>query len=452
LEVQTATPSRRLAEWAAAIDAADIPARVRQRTADILLDTVASALAGRHGDETAMVESVARGLAGGDEATVIGAGRLTRVGATLLNGYQVTAVTVCDVYRPNLCHVTPEIVPPALATAEGRAVSGRDLVTALAAGLETTVRVGRGIRYASFRERGWHSPGVIGPFGGAMAAGRLLGLDAERMLWALGLAGSQASGTFAHWGTPTIKFHQGRGATSGLIAATMAAEGFRSSEEILAHPDGGIFNAYSDGGEPEAVVERLGDEWELERISLRLWPAASSIQGAVSAVFDLVNEHDLTPEMVERMTITLSEPTYRMHGEMTWETRFRALLSTRYAAAVVMHDRACWLEQFSQERIADPVVDAFARDRIEVVADAAMPTTGAAVDVELTDGGRLTVKRDVPKGDADDPLSRDELVGKFRQAASGLLSDAATEDALEVLLGIEEVDDIDRLMRAVRVA
>ena len=439
--------SATLASWAASIDAERIPERVRQRTAHLLLDTVASALAGRSGDETAQVEAVARELAPGDEATAIGAGRLSRIGATLLNGYQVTAVTVCDVYRPNLCHVTPEVVPPALASAEGRPVSGRDLITALAVGLETTVRIGRGIRYSAFRERGWHSPGVIGAFGGAASAGRIAGLDAERMRWALGLAGSQAAGTFAQWGTPAIKFHQAHGATAGLLAATMARERFRASDEILTHPDGGIFTTYSDGGDPHAVVADLGEDWELERISLRLWPAASSIQSVVSAVFDLIEAHDVTPEQVARMEISLSDTTYQMHGEMTWENRFRALLSARYLAAVVLHDRECWLEQFEPHRIADPVVDRFAAERISVRADPKISVTGAEVELELTNGGRLAVRREVPKGDADDPLTGEELVGKFQRAARGVVDDADAEAALELLLEVEELPRVDELMR-----
>ena len=446
MDDQVAAPTATLADWVASIDGEAIPAPIRERTVHLLLDAVASALAGRRGDETAQVEAVARDIAAGDQATIIGADRLSRIGATLLNGYQVTAVTVCDVYRPNLCHVTPEVVPPALASAEGRGVTGRDLVTAVALGLETTVRIGRGIRYASFRERGWHSPGVIGTFGGAASAGRILGLDGERMKWAFGLAGSQAAGTFAQWGTPTIKFHQAHGAVGGLLAATMAREGFPSSNEVLTHPDGGIFNAYSDGGDPAAVVAGLGEEWELERISMRLWPAASSIQSAVSAVFDLIAAHDVTPDQVASMRIALSETTYRLHGEMGWDTRFKALLSTRYAAAVVLHDRECWLEQFTPDRIADPTVSAFARDRIEVVADSEMPVTGAAVELVLNDGSRLSVRREVPKGDADDPLTVEELIGKFQRAARGVLHQADSARALELLLDVENLPRVDDLM------
>lgn len=444
-------PTGVLARWAANLEAAAIPGRVRQRAAHLLLDTIASALAGRQGDETEQVEAAARDIADGEVASVIGAGRLSRIGAALLNGYQVTAVTVCDVYRPNLCHVTPEIVPPALAAAEGRSVTGRDLVTAVCVGLETTTRIGRGINYKAFRERGWHSPGVIGAFGGAASAGRIRGLDADRMRYAFGLAGAQAAGTFAQWGTPTIKFHQAHGSTAGLLAATLAERGFLSSEEILTHPDGGIFNVYSDGGAADSMVAHLGEEWELERISMRLWPAASSIQSVLSAVFDLVEAHDLRPDEVRRMTITLSEPTYRMHGEMGFDDKFRALLSTRWAAAVVLHDRAGWLDQFDPARLADPIVRAFATDRIEVRSDPAMGTTAASIQVERIEGEPIGVHRAVPKGDADDPLTEDEIVDKFRRAARGLLSETRCEEALRLLLGIEELDDVDRLMAALRV-
>ncbi|MDQ4036223.1 MAG: MmgE/PrpD family protein [Chloroflexota bacterium] len=447
MDNQAIAPTHPLAAWAASVQPADIPARVRERTSQLLLDTMASAVAGRHGDETAQIESTARALAAGDEATGIGTGRLSRIGAAFLNGYQVTAVTVCDVYRPNLCHVTPEVVPPALAAAEGRGVSGSDLLTAIAVGLEVTTRIGRGIRYASFRARGWHSPGVIGAFGGAASAGRVLGVDGDQMRYAFGLAGAQASGTFAHWGTPTIKFHQAHGSTAGLLAATLAHAQFRASEEVLTHEDGGIFHAYSDGGDPAAVIADLGRAWELERISMRLWPAASSIQAVVSAVFDLIEAHDVTPDDVARMTISLSETTYRMHGEMGWDDRFRALLSTRYAAAVVLHDRACWLDQFRPQRIADAAVHSFAANRIDVLVDETLPVTGAAVQLGLTDGRQVTVRRDVPKGDADDPLTIDEIVAKFRLATAGTLSEDAAERALELLLNIEAVADIDDLMR-----
>src|SRR3989475_7432516 len=180
IAAQANAPTAELARFIANLEYDQLPAAVRERVKDIILDTLASAIAGRHGDESRQIRALATALGASREASVIGGEPLSPAGATLQNGYLITAVTVCDVHRPTLCHTTPQVVPPALAIAERNGASGRALILAVAAGLETTVRVGLGTKYPAFRAKGWHSPGVIGPFGGAAAAGKVLGLDAPR--------------------------------------------------------------------------------------------------------------------------------------------------------------------------------------------------------------------------------------------------------------------------------
>ncbi len=341
--------------------------------------------------------------------------------------------------------MTPEVVPAALAVAEREGSSGRDLLTAVTAGLEITTRVGLGTNYPVFRARGWHSPGVTGPFGAAAAAGCLVALDADRQRNAFGLAGSQSAGTFAHWGTPTIKFHQSRGAMSGLLAALLAQTGFEASPDILAHPDGGLLSTYTDAGRPEAVTDGLGERWELLNISLRLWPVASSIQSMVTALFAILQAHQLGPADVAGVRIRLSDTVYRMHGELPWDTRFRALLSTRYVAAVVVHDARCWLDQFRLERIADPILDEFARTRVDVGVDDDLPTNGALVSVTSTDGAVFSERRDVPRGDAADPLTRSEIMNKLHEAGAGVLPDETRARLASRLERLEELDDVRTL-------
>ena len=185
-----------LAQFAASLGAGDLPASVREHCKDLLLDALACALSGHQGEETHQLEALAAALAQSGEASVIGGGRLSLAGATLLNGYLITATTMCDVHRATMTHVTPEVIPPALAIADQDGNSGRDLLAAIAAGCEVTTRIGIGLDYPEFRKRGWHGPGVLGPFGAAAAVGRLRGFDAETMARAFGLAGSQAAGTF----------------------------------------------------------------------------------------------------------------------------------------------------------------------------------------------------------------------------------------------------------------
>src|SRR6266850_1657733 len=303
-----------LAEFAAALTYDKIPERVRDYCKDVLLDTLACAVAGHQGDETHQLAALSAGLAQSSESTVIGGDRLSLAGATMLNGYLITAVTMCDAHRPTMTHVTPEVVPPALAIAERDALSGRDLLVALAAGFEVTTRIGIGVDFAEFRARGWHGPGIFGPFGAAAAVGRLLRFDPDAMARAFGLAGSQAAGTFAAWGTPTVKFHQCRGALSGLMAALLAEQKFVATREFLTAEDGGLYNTYSDGGKPEAAIAELGQHWELEQIALRLWPSASTIQGMITAMFDLVEKHKLDISQVKKLKVALSQPAFDLHG------------------------------------------------------------------------------------------------------------------------------------------
>jgi 2-methylcitrate dehydratase PrpD len=199
-----------LAAFAATLEASDIPGGVRALCKDLLLDTLACAVAGHAGDEIEQVAALAAALAPPGDSSVIGGGRSSLAGATLLNAYLVTATAMGDVHRATMTHVGPAVIPPALAIAERDAQSGGALLEAIAAGAEITLRIAVALDYVAFRAKGWHTPGVVGPFGAAAAAGRLIGLDAETMAGAFGLAGSQAAGTFAAMGTSAFKFHQWR--------------------------------------------------------------------------------------------------------------------------------------------------------------------------------------------------------------------------------------------------
>src|SRR5215475_12228788 len=173
----TQEPTQALAQFAATLDYDSIPESVRTHCKNVLLDTVACAVAGHQGEETGQIAALAGGIAQSSESSVIGGDRLSLAGATLFNGYLVTAVTMCDVHRPTQTHITPEVIPPALLIAERDGLSGSELLVAIAAGSEVMTRIGMSLDPPTFRSRGWHGPGVLGPFGAAAAVGRLLLFD-----------------------------------------------------------------------------------------------------------------------------------------------------------------------------------------------------------------------------------------------------------------------------------
>lgn len=440
------SPTEALASFVSTIRDRVIPDDVTEKAVDILIDSIASAFAGRYGDETAQIAGAARRIGGDGASTVIAGEPTSLLGAVMLNGYQITAVTMCDMHIAALNHVTPGVISPALAIAEQERSTGTDLVRAVISGLETSVRLGLAINFPAFRENGWHSPGVIGPFGSAAACATLLGLDQQQTVNALGIAGSQSAGTYAAWGTPTVKFHQTRGGVSGVIAALLAAEDFRSSQDILAHPDGGLFNTYSDGGFPDTVGAGLGEQWRFGEVNLRRWPAATQFQSIIEAILDLVAEHDPVFADIEAVRLRLPSEVFDAFGAFGWEDKFRARLSPRYVAAVVLADRRCWVDQFQDERLADRTLTDFARDRVTVEADPAM--TGVGAMVEVTIGGEvITSVCPVPGGDGTRPLTRDQILGKFDDARAGVISDADSKEILDALTHLADVEDVAPLIR-----
>jgi len=443
--------TQELARFAATLTYDAIPERVREHCKNVLLDTLACAVAGHQGEETGQIGALAAALGQSDESSVIGGGRLSLAGATLLNGYLVTAVTMCDIHRATLTHVTPEVVPPALAIAERDARSGRDLLVALAAGFEVTTRVGIGADYPAMRARGWHGPGVLGPFGAAAAVGSLRGFEPDIMAKAFGLAGSQAAGTFAAWGTPTVKFHQCRGALSGLMAALLAEQDFLATREFLTAKDGGLYNSYSNGGKPELATAGLGQRWELEQIALRLWPSASSIQGMNTALFDLVERHEIDPAKVKQLRVRLNQTVFDLHGKLArYKAKFDALISAHYTAAVILHDRKLTLAQFEPARYDDPVLRRSAAEQVEVRPDPTLSGVQAEVDIEMADGKTLSARCDHPRGSAENPLSRQQIESKLRTYADGLLSSAHVDDVVGAVSRLEDLGSVRKLMDMLR--
>ena len=441
-------PTSTLAAFASSLEYEAIPDEVREASKTLLLDALACALAGHQGEETGQLEAMAAALGQSREATIIGGDRLSLAGAVLQNGYLITAVTMCDVHRATLTHITPEIIPPALAIAERDGASGRALLTAIAAGCEVTTRVGIGLDYPVFRGKGWHGPGVIGPFGAAAAVGSLRGFDGQTMARAFGLAGSQSAGTFAAWGTPTVKFHQCRAALSGLMAGLLAEQGFVATEEFLTAPDGGLYTTYAEGGRPDDAIADLGRRWELQRIALRLWPAATALQDVVTAVARL---DPVEFAEIEAVRIALSRTPFEMHGGFaTYAAKFEALLSAHYVTAVYLRDRALTLTQFEPACYDDPALRRFAAETVTVTHDPELSGGQATVELRTKDGTRLTARCDHPLGTPENPLSRRQIEDKFRTYAAPRLTAERIEAVIAAIEGLESLASTASLTELLR--
>ena len=433
-----------LAEFVSTLDLGDVSPSAVTKAKTLIVDALGCALAGDLSEETPMVRRTATRAFGAGSSTVVGSReRLSPAGATLVNSYLITAMTVCDVYRPAHCHMTPLVVPPALAVAEETGATGQELLVAAIAGMELMARIALGLDYPAFRARGWHSPGVIGPFGSAAAFGRLKGFDPETMLRALGLAATQSAGSYLSWGTPAVKFHQARGAVSGLLAAEMAEQGFIGGLRPLTADDGGIYNTHSNGGQPELAIEDLGTHWEMEQIAVRLWPGASPVQTMLTALFDLIDSEGVDAGQISSVEIGISTEDYKTHGGFSRPAgTFEALLSYAYLASLALHDQRVWFDGVRPPRIHDDQLLDFGEQRVRLVEVSDLPVNGCELTLRLGDRRQLHRRVEQARGTAQNPATRADVDKKFLLAAELRLGEDAAGELLAILWDLERQDHL----------
>jgi 2-methylcitrate dehydratase PrpD len=224
-----------------------------------------------------------------------------------------------------------------------------------------------------------------------------------------------------------------------------------ATKEFLTAKDGGFYNTYSNGGKPEVAIADLGKRWELEQISLRLWPSASSTQAMNTALFDIVEKHAPAFDKIRKVRIALSEAVYNFHGKLpNYKGKFDALISAHYVAAAILHDRVLTLAQFEPARYDDPQMRRVAAELIEVRPDPAIKGNDCAVEVEMADGAKLTASCRHPRGSPQNPLTRAQIEDKFRTYAKGVISDASAEEVVVSVNRLEELSSVRKLMDLLR--
>lgn len=441
------SPEAILADFVAGFPVEDIPPSAMRHAKLLLVDAIGCALAGDLAAETPAIRATAARVFGGGDITVVNSDEtLSEAAAALVNAYLITAMTVCDVYRPAHCHMTPLIVPPALAATESTPTSGTAFLAALVIGMETTTRIALGLDYPTFRRRGWHSPGVVGPLGAAAVVGRIAGFDATTLNNALGLAATQSAGSYLSWGTPAVKFHQARGASSGVLAARLAEAGFKGGQLPLTAPDGGIYHTHTDGGDPDVVVADLGSRWEMEQIAVRLWPGASPVQAMLTAVFDLIESEAADAQSVATVRIRISPEDFETHGGFGRpEGTFEALLSYAYLCSVALTDGGVWFEQVDASRLSDSQLKKFGQERIAVMPGDDIPVNGCEMEMEFTDGRRRTRRVEAARGTPQNPADEKDVAAKFHRAADPRLGRSRAESLLHLLMNVEDLEDVRQI-------
>ena len=310
--------TRQLAEFASRIDYETLPGAVRERTKALVSDHVAIAYRARQ--EAAISPSIVSALGrlglGAGEASVIGDTRTyAPPAAAFFNGALAHCLDFDDTHARSSLHPSAPIVPAALAAAEMVSANGRECIAAITAGYEVQIRLSLALGPSAHYARGYHPTATCGVFGAAAAAGRILGLEVEGMVCAYGLCGSQAAGSMQFladgaWNKP---FHVGYAAMSGLIAASLASEGFRGAADAI-EGDAGFLASYAPDPSPDEAVRNLGIDWETLEIAVKPYPSCRYGHAAMDALIALRADHGIDDDAVESVRVGLPQTGWRLIG------------------------------------------------------------------------------------------------------------------------------------------
>ena len=447
--------TQRLAEFVACMPPEAIGPEAREQAKRAFLDTLGVTLAGCREEAALRVAGIVREQGGSDEATVIGPGfRVPASQAALANGTAAHALDYDDVTVNMRGHPSVPLFPAVLALGEKLGSSGREVLDAFVIGFEGECKLGRAIGEAHYA-LGWHATSTLGTIGAAAACARLLGLDAGRTRNALGIAASLASGLQVNFGTMTKPLHAGWAAHSGVLAVELAARGFEADAQALEGP-GGFLNAMSGGAEIDvgAAVSGFGEPWEIVEpgIGVKLYPCCYATHRAIDAALKVRATAGFDANKVERIELHLSKKTLLPLIDRPPATGLEAKFSMEYCVVTALLHGPPSLGAFTNEKLAGPDVQSLLRrvEAIEYGPEMAYPIEGwARIIVLLGDGQFFEAEVDAPRGDPKRPLTWDDLAGKFRDCASGVLPEEQVEGAIAAIERLEEMADVRELISTV---
>ena len=434
-------PTRQLAKWISALRYSDLPPRTREVVRILLLDTLGCGVYGYATPWAKILLQWARaGAPGKGDATVWGdAGPSLRASdAALVNGTAAHAFELDDYHQAKL-HPGAAVIPAAVAMAEKLGSTGEQLVTAIAAGYEVMIRSSLALNPSATRLRGWHLTGVCGPFGAAAACASLMGLNDEQTAWALGLAGTQGSGLWAFNadGTMSKRFHAGRAAQSGVMAAELAALGFTGPMQIYEFHDGGVLKAFSDASDVTPLTRDLGKVFHLDLTSIKPYSCCGSTHSYVDAALELRRRLGANWDPRRPVRLGMAKVVEVQCGfDYAPSSALNAQMSMRYVVATALMEGQALPPQFSDAKISDPARAELA-GRIRCEHDPALdklyPARFAAWIAAEDQGQWIRVDVLDPLGSAANPVDAKGVVEKFR----GINPQLPVDDIAAVAFDIE---------------
>ena len=450
----TDTISRKIARFAIGLSYSDLPEEVIHEVKRYLYDSIGCAYGGYHTKDVNIIRDIYSGMAGSEEATVIGFGdKLPAVNITLINSLMIRALDFNDIYWKEDPSHPSDLIPAALAVGELVNVSMKDVIVAIVLAYEFEQRLCE-FAVPGVRERKWHHA-TLTQFVSPIVAGKMLGLDENQMVNAIGISGSHnhtiGCPTAGHL-TMMKNTVDPMAVQAGVFAALMAKKGFTGTEAVFEGKEG-LMDVFGPNWDENKLLGNLGDSFKILDCSMKAFPTEALTHTHISATLKVVNENDIQPEDIEEVVVITIARAYDIlfdSHKYEPETRETADHSLPYCIARAILDRQITTGSFEESKIQEPrlkemihKIKGEASEEFEAMFPEKQPSR---VTIHLKDGREFSAYLEYPKGDPREPMTMEDLEAKFNALSEGLITPDRQLEIRDMIFSCESMESVREFM------
>ncbi|PLR75908.1 MmgE/PrpD family protein [Bacillus sp. V3-13] len=435
------TLSKALAEYVCRIRYEDLPKEVVEFTKLCILDWYGSAIAGSGLKPIQSIKELVEEWGGTGQASMVTGGKSSIGNAILVNAASSHIVELDDIHKSSIIHAGTVVIPAAVAVAEAYNLSGKDLITAVVAGYEVCYRIGEAVSPSHYYY--FHNTATCGTFGSAAAVAKLLNLDVEQTVHALGNAGTQAAGLweFIEDGANTKQLHTAKAAFNGTLAALLARKDFTAASQIL-EGRRGFFKAMAESSDPAKITMNLGKEYKITENSFKIHASCRHTHPAIDCILDIMKNKNVNYKQIQSIVIRTYQTVLNITDKPNPDSVYAAKFSSQFCAALAVKNGSASLSDFNEEQLASKELNELTK-KVSVTVDDYYESSypekwGAKVEITTLNGEVYSQNTDYPKGDPEKMASKEELVEKFISMTAGKIEKVETE--IKAIFGLDKIN------------
>jgi 2-methylcitrate dehydratase PrpD len=448
----------KLASWITTSEH-NIPEEAIEKAKMSILDTIGATLAGSREKLGSILVQYVKALGGTPVATVIGTPLKTAIPlAAFTNGAMGHCLDFGDISYAYIGFPSISVLPAALAVGEFTDSSGKDVLAAYIIGTEVACKIGAMVSPKLY-EDGWHSTSIIGGFGAAAAAGKLLNLTKDEMVNALAIAASEVSGLRGNIGTMTKSFQVGRSSENGVVAAVVAKKGLTGNPGVL-ECEGGFCSAYKVSQDFGALYKNLGSPFDIVTpgFFIKQFPSGSATHPAINAMLKLVKKHDITYDEVVSIRVETTPMAHRVLMHSKPKSGTEGKFSIQFCLALALLQRVIKISDFKDEKANDPIImETMEKITLSVSPHLAKkgfaPQDGpeaAIIQLKTKNGAKYREKSNMPEWRPDKAPSWKKLAEKYQACSRPTLTGESVEKSIHIIHELETLKNVNGLMELLK--